>query len=349
MTEGEPVGKAGQDGGVARASDRAPTVVFVGAGMVAELHQRAIAVGGHLRLGGVFDPQEDLAQRRALSWGCRRYENLEQALCDPNIEAVLVLSPPATHAEITLASLRAGKHVLVEKPVSRHDKVVGIGREAGRRGLVCMPGHNYAYQPEFQSLRRLVRDGKLGSPRAAWLTYVVRHPESVARAYGNVLEEVMVHHTYLALALFGVPSTIYAGCMEPAWEEHTAEDQAWMTWHYPGGLSVHHFATFAVDDHTSSPWLFGVKVLAEKGSSAYNWHDSVFHRPLGTLPFAVPAYEDSYVHEHAAFAAAIAGDTGAVVSSLDDAAVAAQLLVLAREASNRGVAAHVAPGSVGGN
>lgn len=114
-----------------------------------------------------------------------------------------------------------------------------------------------------------------------------------------------------------------------------------MTWHYSGGLSVHHFATFAVDDQTSNPWLFAVKVLGDLGSASYNWHDSIFPRPLGTLPYAIPAYEDSYVHEQAAFASAIAGDAGAVVSSLRDAGEAARLIALARRSSDTGASVGV--------
>ena len=109
-----------------------------------------------------------------------------------------------------------------------------------------------------------------------------------------------------------------------------------MTWHYPKGLSVHHFATFAVADDTSDQWLFMVEVLGDRGSASYNWHDSVFQRPLGTLPFAVPAYEDSYIYEHGAFAAAIAGDESAIISQLADAGESARLLQLARDASERG-------------
>lgn len=317
--------------------------MFLGAGMVSELHHRAITIGSQLRLVGVHDVRSDVAGRRARDWGCRAYSTLGQALEDPEVEAVFVLAPAEIHAELALASLRAGKHVLVEKPVASCEEVSELEQTARRSGLVCMPGHNYAYQPEFRSLLRLVQEGSLGRVRAAWLTYVLRHPESVARAYGSVLEEVMVHHTYLALALFGGPNELYAGCMEPAWREHPAEDQAWMTWHYPKGLSVHHFATFAVADRTSNPWLFSLKVLGESGSASYNWHDSVFERALGTLPFAVPAYEDSYVYEQDAFALAMAGDESAIVSPLADAGEAARILRLAREASERG--ASVRPGS----
>lgn len=99
----------------------------------------------------------------------------------------------------------------------------------------------------------------------------------------------------------------------------------------PRGLSVHHFATFAVDDDTSDPWMFVVKVLGDQGGATYNWRDSVFRRPLGSLPFGIPAYEDSYIHEQRVFAAAIGGRPE-IVSDLSDAHSVAQVLQAAREA-----------------
>jgi len=165
----------------------------------------------------------------------------------------------------------------------------------------------------------------------------------VARHYGGVLEEVMIHHAYLALALFGLPQMVFAGCMEPAWQSHPATDQAWMTWQYPGGLSVHHFATFAVDDETSDPWMFVVKVLGERGSATYNWRDSLFRRPLGSLDFAIPAYEDSYIHEQQAFAAALAGRPEAIISGMPDARRAALVLRAARDADTKQAGVAVSP------
>lgn len=310
-------------------------VCFVGAGMVAELHHRAALAGGHIQVAGIVEPRADLATQRAAQWGATVYPSLDAALDDEAVQAVFVLTPPEAHEEAALAAMAAGRPVLVEKPVAEPAGIARIEAAATARNLVCMPGHNYAYQPEFTALRRLVRSGDLGTIRAAWITYVIRHPEEVARHYGGVLDEVMVHHAYLALALFGVPDLLYAGCMEPAWQAHQATDQAWMTWHYPGGLSVHHFATFAVDDETSDPWMFTVKVLGDRGSATYNWRDSLFRRPLGSLGFAVPAYEDSYIHEQQAFAAAVAGRPDAIISGLSDARHAALLLGAAREADSR--------------
>ena len=320
-------------GGMLRPEDEAPLrTCFAGAGMVAELHQRAARHGGHITVAGLVEPRAELARKRAEEWGTTCYPSLEAALEDEAVQAVFVLTPSEAHEEAALAALAAGRPVLIEKPISDPAGISRIQAAAAARGLACVPGHNYAYQPEFTALRRLVQSGDLGTVRAAWITYVIRHPEDVARHYAGVLDEVMVHHTYLALALFGPPGLVYAGCMEPAWQSHPETDQAWMTWHYPGGLSVHHFASFAVDDETSDPWMFQVKVLGDRGGATYNWRDSLFRRPLGSLGFAIPAYEDSYIHEQAAFAAAAAGRPEAIVSGLDDARRAALLLRAAREA-----------------
>lgn len=320
-------------------------VCFAGAGMVAELHHRAALEGGHIAIAGIVEPRADLARQRAKEWGTTAHPSLDAALADDAVQAVFVLTPPEAHEQAALRTLNAGRPVLIEKPVAEPDAIARIQAAAAARGLACMPGHNYAYQPEFTALRRLVRSGELGTIRAAWISYVIRHPEEVARHYGGVLEEVMIHHAYLALALFGIPELVYAGCMEPAWQDHPASDQAWMTWHYPGGLSVHHFASFAVDDDTSDPWMFTVKVLGDRGGATYNWRDSLFRRPLGSLGFAIPAYEDSYIHEQAAFAAAVAGHAEAIVSGLDDARRAALLLRAAHEAnaSRAGVVPAITP------
>ena len=315
----------------------APRVIFVGAGMVADLHHRAVRLAGHLELAGVHDTDVDRAAGRAREWGVRRYDSLDDVLADADVDAVVVLTPVRTHERIAAAALGAGKHVLVEKPVGTPGEIRRLADLAERVSRVCMPGHNYAYQPEFLTIRRLVLDGDLGTPRAAWITYVIRHPEHVAERYGGVLDDVMVHHAYLAQALFGTPVSVQAGRPETGWRHHPAEDQAWMTLEYAGGLTVHAFATFAVDDDTSDPWMFVVKVLGTRGGATYNWRDAIFRRPIGTLDVAVPAYEDSYLHEQAAFAAAVRGNADAVVSPLAHALAAEELLAAARRADEGGV------------
>lgn len=311
-------------------------VVFAGAGMVAECHQRALARERHLLLTGIVEPESGLASRRAAEWGCRVFGDYREALAEPEVEAIFVLTPDAVHEEVALAALAAGKHVLVEKPVATADGIARMREAAERSGLVCMPGHNYAYQPEFSQLRQRVADDSLGRVRAAWITYAIKHPEEVAEHYGGVLDEVMIHHVYLCLAMLGVPERVYAARMQPAWRSLQTEDQAWMTWHFSGGASAHLFASFAVSDETDDPWMFVVKVLGSRGGATYNWGAPGLEGPLGSLSFAIPAYEDSYVHEQRAFASAVRGDSSAVASTLADAEVAALLLEAAGEADRTG-------------
>lgn len=307
-----------------------PRVGFIGTGMVAELHHQAIMSRHALELVGFVETDDRKAAARSEAWHVERYRDLDGLLAD--VDAVLVLTPEATHYDIAAHCLAAGKHVLVEKPVGSADQIATLAQQSRQSGLICMPGHNYAYQPEFSEIRTLVTSGSLGQVRALWITYVIKHPEEVAAHYAGVLDEVMIHHTYLTLALLGRPDRIHAGRMEPAWARHRADDQAWMTWHYAGGTSAHLFATFAVDDPTSDPWTFQVKVLGDNGGGLYSWRNAIFARPLGTLPYALPAYEASYGHEQTAFAAAINGDP--VASPLSDARTAALILERATELSS---------------
>ncbi len=114
-----------------------------------------------------------------------------------------------------------------------------------------MPGHNYAYQPEFQRVLQLVQRGELGTVRAMWVIYALKHDEDLAARYSGVLDEVMVHHAYWTYAALGRPARVFAGRAEPAWRSLSTDDQAWMVWEYPPRGVAHLFASFAVDDDTA--------------------------------------------------------------------------------------------------
>jgi predicted dehydrogenase len=90
-------------------------------------------------------------------------DSLDTVLDDPRVEAVALVTPAATHADLALKCLRAGRHVLVEKPLacSVADGEMLV-REAEKRGLVLMLDHTYCYTPAVRRLRELIRGGGLG-------------------------------------------------------------------------------------------------------------------------------------------------------------------------------------------
>jgi predicted dehydrogenase len=84
-------------------------------------------------------------------------------LADDEVQAVAIATPAGTHLDVALAALRAGKHVLVEKPLaSTYDEGRRLVDEAGSRGLTLMCDHTYCYTPAVTRIREIVRSGELG-------------------------------------------------------------------------------------------------------------------------------------------------------------------------------------------
>jgi predicted dehydrogenase len=95
------------------------------------------------------------AARLAADW--------RELVTDAGIDAVMIATPVSTHFEIALAALRAGKHVLVEKPMTdTPEKAMRLVDEASRRSRVLMVDHTFVYTGAVQTIRGLIDDGRLG-------------------------------------------------------------------------------------------------------------------------------------------------------------------------------------------
>jgi len=82
---------------------------------------------------------------------------------NPNVDAVAVATPVVTHYMLAQAALEAGKHVLVEKPISTSsEEVLHLIEEAERRGLVLMVDHTFVYTGAVRKIHDLVQQGTLG-------------------------------------------------------------------------------------------------------------------------------------------------------------------------------------------
>ncbi len=90
-------------------------------------------------------------------------DSFDEILGDPSVQAVAIATPAASHFPLAMAALAAGKHVLVEKPLtSALGDGVKLVQAAEDRGLVLMCDHTYCYTSAVQELRRMVRSGQLG-------------------------------------------------------------------------------------------------------------------------------------------------------------------------------------------
>ena len=117
-----------------------------------------------LELAALCERDESRADAfRARVPGVPVYDDLDDVLADPTVDAVLVATPPRTHHTLAGAALDAGKHVLVEKPLARTTaEALDLIETADRRGLVLMPGHTFLYSPPVNKVRELMHQGALG-------------------------------------------------------------------------------------------------------------------------------------------------------------------------------------------
>ena len=98
----------------------------------------------------------------------RVYTDYHELLAQPDIEAVTVATPDAMHLPVALAAFDAGKHVFCEKPLAKDAAEARRMAEAAERsGLVNMVAFTFRYTRALPALRRLIREGALGTPCAA--------------------------------------------------------------------------------------------------------------------------------------------------------------------------------------
>ena len=151
--------------------------VVVGTNYGVLTHVRALRNAGFTVLALVGRDHEKArlrAERLGVPYGLR---DLGKALGLDGVEVVSVTTPPHTHAEITLAAIAAGKHVMCEKPFAldlvQARQVLAAARTAG---VVHLVGFENRFGTTQELLRRVVVSGRIGEPRTA---LVIRHRQSL--------------------------------------------------------------------------------------------------------------------------------------------------------------------------
>jgi len=115
----------------------------------------------------VASRDQDRADAYAREWDIpRAYGSYEALLADPEIEAVYISLPNTLHVEWSIKALEAGKHVLCEKPFTRHPAEAEAAFDAAERnGRLLSEAFMYRHNPQTAKLRELVREGAIGELR----------------------------------------------------------------------------------------------------------------------------------------------------------------------------------------
>lgn len=195
----------------------------------------------------------------------KRYGQYEEMLADPEVDAVIISLPNFLHHSATLAALRAGKHVLCEKPPTMNvAEIEEIRREVQARGLTYFFGRQSRFHPKMLAAKRLVADGALGP------VYFVRAERmrsrgipawgggwflEKARGGGGAMIDIGVHAVDAAWYLLGCPRPLTVSAQVSSRFEHLVpagikcdvEDTGFAFIRFEGGVVLHLEVTWAAN------------------------------------------------------------------------------------------------------
>lgn len=140
-------------------------VGLVGCGSIAELRARALdGRNGRPFLSAVCDVDAARARSFAAAHGARAEDSVGALVSAADVDAVVVSTPPSSHAGAVEAALRAGKPVLCEKPLAADAGTARrLASEAEARGVALMCGFNHRFFPAVEFVREAMASGRLGS------------------------------------------------------------------------------------------------------------------------------------------------------------------------------------------
>ena len=290
---------------------------LVGAGFIGPVHAANIARQAGARLAWVTDLNAAAGGALAQQYGARYTADLAEALADPAVGAVLVCTPPRTHAAIIERAARAGKAIFCEKPVDLDlARVAACAAVVSETGVPFHVGFNRRYDPSHRALHDALRNGEIG--RTEMLVLSSRDPEIsppdyvAAMPYG-IFYDTMIHDFDMVRWLAAdEPLEVFArtACMLDARENpHRDPDTAMAQLRMASGALVHvnssFRATYGYDQRIEVFGERGMLISRNHQPTALERYDAQGIRQDPLLRFFIERYADSYVRELADFVDAV--------------------------------------------
>jgi predicted dehydrogenase len=144
---------------------------LIGCGRIADKHIASLAACRNAELVALCDIRPERMQAAEQAYrhrsGSKRqiaaYDDMNQLLADERVQAVVISTHSALHAELALRALQAGKHIVVEKPLALDiDEARSIARLAEEKGLCVQVCHQLRYRPLMVRIKQLIDQGSLG-------------------------------------------------------------------------------------------------------------------------------------------------------------------------------------------
>jgi phthalate 4,5-cis-dihydrodiol dehydrogenase len=170
----------------------------------------AVEKAAGIRLAAICDPLAEARDPVAQRYGVRSIASIEALLALDDVDAVYIATPTTLHAQHVIAAVKAGKHVLCEKPMATTmAEAQAMIDAADRAGVVFNVGHSHSYDEPYRAMRELIVSGELGRARqmhsmyySDWV-YRPRLPEELDTNLGGGVTFRQGAHQFDILRLLG--------------------------------------------------------------------------------------------------------------------------------------------------
>ena len=219
---------------------------IIGLGVISNVHAIALENQKDCYLVGGFHKNKEKADKWANEHQCRAFYSLEEMLADPEIDAVSITTPSGSHLEPALSAIRAGKHVLIEKPMEiTEDRIQEIIDEAEKHKVLLCGIFQSRFHEASRLLKQAIDAGRFGTITLAdaqfkWFRTQAYYDSGAWRGTwaidgGGVLMNQGIHAIDLLLYLMGDPKEVCAYTATLAHERIEVEDTATAILKFPGG------------------------------------------------------------------------------------------------------------------
>jgi predicted dehydrogenase len=324
----------------------------IGCGLIGKRRATEAARHAGSTLVAVADTDDALIGALAREFGCRGTERWQDVVSDSDVDVVVVSTPNAFLAEISIAALEAGKHVLLEKPMGRTlEEARAIAAAAEKSGKRVKIGFNHRYHPALRRAHALFAGGEIGK----LINLRVRYGHGGRPGYerewrgnpelagGGELTDQGVHALDLIHWFAGLPSAVAALTQTAVWPIAPLEDNGFALLAFESG-------TVAALHTSWTQWknLFSFEVFGERGALIVeglgrSYGVETLHIQRRALAGAAPETrieefegpDESWKTEWAEFTRAILGGAEYQGGPADGLAVMAMLEALYRSALSK--------------
>jgi len=224
--------------------------------------------GDWTSIKGNFGPQGGMVDLTGIS----AYATYEELLADESIDLVDISLPPALHKEVTIAALKAGKHVFCEKPMAlTEDDAMAMYDTAEECGKLLLIGHVLPYFPEYAYALDIINSGTYGKLLGGHFKRMISDPTWLPDFYdpekiGGPMLDLHIHDAHFIRLIFGMPRQVRSvGSMRGEVVERFSSQYLF------DDPQLVVTATSGVIDQQGRPFNHAYEIYLEKATILFDW------------------------------------------------------------------------------